>query len=427
MWSIIPLAALLFAKAATCGEVTYLHLTNLHPAHLPEALWPRIYREIISPISEDLPALFIEQTPSATENRKIKKIANWIYRLFPKSNSQTWATTKTRPFEAGQVLHPGTPFFDKDTQSVALSKREGFVLARKLDHHETYDLTAIVWFDPEMPPFDVFTILKYFDEYKMPRPALVKAIPGSISYHPNYSEQPPFDSSASLPYIASMTNQLLRCLFHGKPQVINELRSLFKAWNLIVQQMFLTAFWDLLIPGTHVIPVSKSSVVGNKPPGVGETISLMGHTKAKIVFVRSLSAEQPHQDVHLVAIIPENAYMASEEGQELRELFYSQKMWDFGQGKDVPEAAELMERIVNRVWLRAKLSADSSDTLRSALSKVPHQIRSKSLVVMRLNGICRATNISSRFESAAVGRAVKTQYLHAFYNRMLPNASELSD
>src|ERR1700733_1913484 len=75
------LSILILASVATCSEVLYLHFTNLHPSRLPEGLWPRIYAEIMHPISGELPSFEDFFGPPPDTNRFTKAIG-WLSCLF---------------------------------------------------------------------------------------------------------------------------------------------------------------------------------------------------------------------------------------------------------------------------------------------------------------------------------------------------------
>lgn len=416
MLSVIP-SILLLASAATCAEVLYLHLSNLHPHCLPKSIWPRVYDEIMLPIAEDLLTL-------NTKNPRWGKMGDWISCLFPNSGLQEFFVARPRNadahFKPGQLILPGAPLFKNDSNEIVLANKLGLVVHSRFERREKFakEATLALWFDPEMPCYDVCHVLKYFDDYKIPRPAPLRIIPERISYHPSYSPQPPFDSSEHLFYMVGITYQLLDCIFHGKLKTIEGLFKFLSSRNLSLPKCLLEAIWNLLIPGTQVVIADESSIPTDRRLMMGEVVPYKQIPGMKAIAIYRFESKPCLQ---LLAAIPRNALAPSQEGRKLLELFYSRKLWDFGLRQKAPEVETFVNKIILDVMMKAKQRKSPSDTPRIHIPIISTQGEPETMQLMQREGRRHASRISTRFESEGVRRKVGKQYFNAFCDWMVPD------
>ena len=411
---------LLLVGLVACTKVLYLHLNNLHPARMPESLWPRVYEEITLPILEELPLITTEDN---------HRVIEWIDCLFPavvlEGKTGLLPRGSEGCFVAGQLVRTGASLGTDEGKKAISAKIEGFVLFSRLEPHGMHskETAVIARFNPAMPSYNVWKVMSYFDKYGMPRPVPARLIPERALYHPNYSPQPPFDSSDSLVYITGMINQFILCLSHGYHQTIERLNAQFSASGLAFQTWLPEALWGLLIPGTQVFSVPESDMPGDKPPILGRVIHVERYPNEKAVVINTLRLRGSPRFFHLVAVIPKRVLAPLREGRQLLELFYSQKLWDLGVDRSVPEVEALIEKVMCGFKLGSEPTKKQIAVMQSSLAEVPRYVMSETLGAVLREGCRHASTISNRFESETVKKAIDKQYLHAYYGWMAPDGS----
>lgn len=300
--------------------------------------------------------------------------------------------------------------------------RTGLVVFNPLEKHELMEgkKLPIIIFNSDLPNYDVTKVLDFFDKYKIPRPALLHAIPKRISYHPNYSPQPPFDSSALLFFIAGMIEQIINCIYRAKSEMVNALEKQFEERLTSFRNRLRQHFWEMMIPGTNVFFLPSQSPFSEKfQPRIGEIFS--GPLEMKIFASIETVMKEGKPTSNCVAAIPNNVIVAPRRGQEILEHFYSQKFWDFGQKKDVPEVDVLVMEAFHEILKNSGMTTGKPDTARTdAALRIPHQLKLETAKLVRQEGAQYASELSSRFESSAVRDSVRSQSFNAYYDWMLP-------
>ena len=211
----------------------------------------------------------------------------------------------------------------------------------------------------------------------------------------------------------------------GETKIIDKLLSQFFELTLMSQAWILQAFWDLLIPGTQASTARKSEVLGGRPPRIGGVMHLERFHNTKTVAIGTLGPTQ--FSFHPFVIIPENVFVAPQEGRRLMELYYSQKVYDFALGQGVPEVETLVAQVVRRVLIKAKLLKNHSG-IPQGCNHENFESHNIEIVQMIGNEGCRhASTISTRFESDAVRKTVDIQYYSEFCKWMFPEAYSQSE